>query len=144
MAVKRRARLVTQPGKEPDHPPTCPYCKDTARCVRSVEVYRRDYGGFVWVCGNWPQCDSYVGCHKGTKLPLGILANKELRELKMKVHAMLDPLWKSGGFTRDQAYELLAKSMLIPYRECHIGEFDELRCKAAIDCVKRIKAELVA
>jgi ssDNA-binding Zn-finger/Zn-ribbon topoisomerase 1 len=134
---------MTKP-KEPESPPVCPYCGTTARLAQSKQVYRRDYGGWLWVCGQYPRCDSYVGCHKGTKLPLGIMANAELRELKQKCHAAFDPLWKSGRMTRDEAYEALAAAMCIPFFECHIGEFNVLRCKAALDCIRRIKSEVAA
>ncbi|MFB5268120.1 zinc-finger-containing protein [Paenibacillus enshidis] len=38
---------------------------------------------------------AYVGVHDGTDIPLGRLANRELRELKKQCHALFDPVWKN-------------------------------------------------
>lgn len=35
-----------------------------------------------------------LGIHNGTDIPLGILANGELRELKKKAYMLFDPYWK--------------------------------------------------
>jgi hypothetical protein len=96
----------------------------------------------MWVCGRFPECDCYCGCHKGTSNPLGALADKETRELRKQVHAAFDPLWKSGLMARNEAYGKLADAMLIDFRECHVGMFNAMRCKAALDCIKRIKGGL--
>lgn len=79
-----------------------------------------------WVCTNYPQCNAYVRCHPGTTTPLGSVANKELRLLRMQCHKKFDELWKGQNCTRRKAYQLLSEMMKI--EEPHIGEFNKLQC----------------
>lgn len=51
----------------------CPYCGATMVLRDAPYVYpttkkAKDWGS-VWVCENYPKCDTYVGCHKGTTIP---------------------------------------------------------------------------
>ena len=68
----------------------CPYCGQVAVLVDSSIVYGRSFG-LIYLCA---PCDAYVGTHKGSPrhAPLGTLANKELREARLKAHEILDPL----------------------------------------------------
>jgi hypothetical protein len=108
-------------------PPTCPYCQALAVLFKSSERFYngRDWGP-LWVC---EPCEAWVGCHPKTHMPLGRLANRELREEKMRAHAAFDPLWKSGLLSRREAYRLLAKAACLARDECHIGMFDVDLCK---------------
>lgn len=45
-------------------------------------------------------CDARVGCHPGTKAPLGRLATRRVRVARQRAHAAFDPLWKQGRMTR--------------------------------------------
>lgn len=113
------------------HTPQCPYCGGRAVISDGTVIYGRSYGR-VWICPNYPECDSYVGCHPGSRRPLGRMANKELRALKIQVHKAFDGLWKSRMMKRSEAYKWLADAMKIPQRECHVGMFDEDSCRAAL------------
>jgi ssDNA-binding Zn-finger/Zn-ribbon topoisomerase 1 len=117
--------------RKPVKVPCCPYCGKQAVLRDGTAVYARSYGR-LWVCQDYPKCDSYVGCHKGTKQPLGRMANKELRMLKMRVHKAFDSLWKSGVMSRSDAYRWLSDQLMIPPQSCHIGMFDEQTCRDAI------------
>lgn len=75
-------------------PVKCDNCgSDKVRYTSNKEVYGRVYGnGGCYLCDD---CKAYVGVHDiKNKKPLGRLANKELRELKMACHRKFDPLWK--------------------------------------------------
>jgi Protein of unknown function (DUF3268). len=103
----------------------------------SEVIYGRSYGN-SWVCANFPQCNTYVGCHKGTDTPLGTPANSALRKARSKAHAAFDPLWRSGEMTRSAAYAWLAEKMGIPKDLCHIAMFDEGQCENAVwICIAR-------
>jgi hypothetical protein len=85
-------------------------------------------------------CKAWVGVHKGTDKPLGRLANKELREWKIKAHAAFDPLWKakmsqghSKKSARNSGYAWLAEQMGIPREACHVGMFDVEQCKRVVE-----------
>ncbi len=122
----------------------CPYCGALAECVEDTAVYQRSYGGWVWLCR---PCEAWVGSHKGSKthIPLGRLATAELRKLKIEAHALFDPLWRaamkhrewSQAHARGKAYAWLSKKMGIDRAECHIGMFDEARCRTAIEILKK-------
>ena len=106
----------------------CPYCKSKVVLADSAIVYGRSFGP-IYLCSNWPQCDAYVGCHKGTTKPLGRLANKELRQWKIKAHNALDELWKQKRYTRHKAYLIASDILGKPFEETHIGMFDIQDCK---------------
>ena len=57
----------------------CPYCGAYSKLIDSKLIYGVSYG-MAYVCKNYPECDTYVGTHKGTIKPRGTLANKELRK----------------------------------------------------------------
>lgn len=122
----------------------CPYCASPVNLENSLKVYQQYYG-MLWVCSQYPVCDAYVGCHKGTTKPLGRLADKELRKWKGYAHAAFDPLWKkkleimrrkSKKYPKHQArnagYVWLAESLKIHIDDCHIGMFDIDTCKRVV------------
>lgn len=134
----------------------CPYCGAAAQHIlSSAEIYRgRDYGP-MWVC--W-RCEAWVGCHKGTDRPLGRLANKDLRDWKVKAHAAFDPLWKRNlekrrqergpdypqGAARGSGYKWLAEQLGIPQKDCHVGLFDVEMCKRVVDICTPFTRRLAA
>lgn len=108
----------------------CPYCNQEALFMTTKEYYGRDYGTNIYVCR---PCDATVGTHKRTDKPKGTLANKRLRDLRVKVHTQFDILWKEHDMSRTAAYRYLQEIMEIPEEEAHIGMFDEKRCLMALD-----------
>lgn len=75
--------------------------------------------------GNYPACDSYVAAHQSTQLPMGTLANKNLRRERQAAHASFNQLWKSGLMTKRQAYLWLQAKLDLPECEAHIAKFSE-------------------
>ena len=114
----------------------CPYCGGRSEYTSSREVYHgKDYG-MIYLCR---PCEAYVGCHQGTAIPLGRLANAELRSAKMEAHRMFDPLWKDGDMNRHNAYAWLARELGLPTRYCHIGMFDVDQCQKVVEaCVSLV------
>jgi len=108
----------------------CPYCGSLAKIAQRKVVSGRPLDTLpVYVCGNYPACDAYVGCHLGTEKPLGSLANKRLRSFRMKAHRAFDFVWKTGRATRDEAYALMAELLNLPPEKAHIGMLDVQQCK---------------
>lgn len=69
----------------------CPYCGGTAILRDASYVYgNKSKGGKAYVCSHYPACNSYVGVHKGTTMPKGTLANKELRQKRIRAHRIFD------------------------------------------------------
>jgi len=107
----------------------CPYCGSNVELKPSTVVYDKFYG-YLYICSNFPKCDSYVGTHKSNLLPLGRLANKELRVLKMKAHKYFDTIWiyrKQQGLkkARRKAYSWLSEKLNLDIDLTHIGYFDK-------------------
>jgi phage nucleotide-binding protein len=103
----------------------CPYCGREPVFLTSKQFYGRDYGTNVYLCR---PCNAYVGTHGRGKTPLGTLANKNLRDMRMRTHAAFDPLWKSKKMSRSKAYKWMAEVMELPGDKAHIGMFDENQC----------------
>lgn len=106
----------------------CPYCHKEARWCENKERYGKNYGA-SYMCYWCKDCDAYVGCHKNSRKPLGTMANKELREWRIKAHGAVDWLWKSGKMPRWKLYMDMAKRY---GRDVHIGESDIEMCKTII------------
>ena len=128
--------------------PICLYCGSAAEFVSGSDIYRwRPDLALLkfWRCS---PCGAYVGCHKagsyefkdGAKIrhdgtePLGRLADADLRRAKMAAHTAFDPLWKSKGWGRRQAYSWLAGELALPVDRTHIGEFDSALCARGEVC----------
>ncbi|MBK5646245.1 zinc-finger-containing protein [Acinetobacter proteolyticus] len=117
--------------------PICPYCESTSELVKGSVIYpkRPDLADLdMYQCA---PCSAYVGCHEGTLKPLGRLANAELRQWKMNVHKVFDPLWRSGAMKRGDAYKALAEEMGIERKDCHVGMFSVDQCKQAYAICKK-------
>lgn len=112
-------------------PETCSYCNSKVIYTSNKEIYGKKFGNGK--CYKCTECDAYVGVHDGTNIPLGRIANKELRTLKKKAHALFDPIWKNGEKKRGEAYGDLAKKLGIPKKECHFGWFDKEMLEKAIE-----------
>lgn len=111
---------------------TCGYCHKPAMLTTGKKVYpwRPDLADKpMYACFD---CNAWVGCHPGTTISLGRLANKESRHLKMLAHEAFDPLWKEKKLTRSQAYKWLREAMGLSKKECHIGLMSDDDLKRAI------------
>lgn len=112
----------------------CAYCHEPTQYVDSIEIYKQSYGMVYWC----EFCGAHVGVHKGTNKALGRVANKELREWKIKAHDAFDVLWKDGLMHRKTAYRLLSENLNIPKQYTHIGYFGIETCKKVIEISNRI------
>lgn len=115
----------------------CPYCGGKVLLMDSDIIYNGRSYGLVYICENYGRtCSAFVGVHKGTKVPLGTLADKNLRELRKQCHSHFDQLWKSGQMKRAEAYHWLHKVMNLSKRQAHIAKFDTKLCLLFLDKIK--------
>lgn len=116
------------------HPKICNICGGNVAYTTNDKIYGRKYGsGYAYLCTN---CGAYVGTHKPRpKEALGILANAEMRTMKMKCHDIFDGLWKNRE-QRNKLYERLSKELQIPVNDCHFGYFDLNRLNEAYEILK--------
>lgn len=78
-----------------------------------------------------------VGCHPGTDVPLGYMADGYTRRARMRAHQAFDPIWKDSYLiNRREAYRMLADHLGIPESECHISMFGISRCAQVIQYAK--------
>ena len=111
----------------------CPYCGAEAVLRNTKYIYKDGNNeDKVYVCSNYPKCDSYVGCHKGTAIPKGNLANKELRVLRIKAHNQLNSMQEKLGISRRNTYKYLSDLINVSMENCHIGHFDKDMCNTVI------------
>lgn len=112
--------------------PLCQYCGLPSILVGGQAVYPKFpawWERFFYAC---PPCDAYVGCHPGTKVALGTLANAELRAMRKRAHRAFDRTWKGGDRSRSQAYKWLANQLGITSQQCHVAMFDVQQCQKII------------
>lgn len=108
----------------------CPYCGNVVELIKRGFYKRPDLRDKPrWVC---KPCGAHVGCHPGTFVPLGTLANAELRAARHAAHTAFDPLWKEGNISRSQAYAWLSRKLRITVRECHIGYSSVEQCRRIV------------
>ena len=110
----------------------CPYCGAQAILRPGSYLFKHPKTEHLYVCTRYPKCDSYVSAHEGNLVPMGMPANSELRRKRQEAHLVFDQLWKSGIFTRNDAYHWMADLFLIRREEAHIGNFNMDRCDRLI------------
>jgi hypothetical protein len=108
----------------------CCECKKDieARLTSGKEIYphRKDlYSLPFWICD---ACLNYVGTHHKTKnrtRPLGVIPNEGMRSARKKIHAILDPLWKSGKIKRRTLYKNIRDHLGKEYHTANIKNIEE-------------------
>ncbi len=113
---------------------SCPYCHKTAVLRPASFVYgaQAPKDEKLYVCPNYPECDTYVGVHAGTTKPKGTLANGRLRNSRIRAHRVFDQIWKSGIMNRDQAYQWMRFRFGLNAAQAHIGQFSDYYCNELI------------
>lgn len=109
----------------------CTGCKKdvTARLTDGQEMYphRKDlYKIPFWVC----TCGAFVGCHHKTDKPtrpLGCLATQEIKDARKEIHAIIDPLWRSGKIQRNEIYAMISKQIGKTFHSAEIRTIEEAR-----------------
>ena len=124
-------------------PKTCNICGGKVVYITNDKIYGKKYGsGYCYLCLN---CHAMVGTHKPRpKEALGLLANDEMKKLKIACHEAFDTFWKgkkNAHNKRNYLYALLAKDMNIPIDECHFGYFDLEQLKQAQKIISEWKNE---
>lgn len=113
----------------------------SARLTDGCEIYphRLDLHDLpFWTCD---ACGNFVGCHHKTKNrtePLGCIPTAELKEARKKLHALIDPIWKSGKMRRNDLYKAISRELGYNYHTANVrtlGEATAAYC-AAVKCAQ--------
>lgn len=92
----------------------------------------------IWHCGS---CLAFVGCHQGTDVPMGLMANRDTRHARYMAHETLDPLWrgKRAIAERAEVYAWIAAFLGIAPEVAHISMLNEEQCNRLIAGVENFK-----
>ena len=95
---------------------------------------------YLYVCSRYPKCDSYVGVHRGTRKPLGSLADKKLRTTRIEAHREFNQVWLCGIMEKKQAYKWMQVTLGLSEEQAHIAKFSEFMCEQLIRISKQALA----
>ncbi len=70
-------------------------------------------------------------------------ADTETRRARMHAHAIFDPLWKNGRYSRTKLYRKLANFMRLDIENTHIGFFNKAQCTTVIEFANEVRDGLV-
>ena len=139
--------------KKQDNRLYCPYCGRQAVLRPAMYVYGErnlDPENYLYVCGGYPACDSYIVVHKKSLSPMGTLADGNLRHKRIEAHRALNEVINAGVMTKHGLYIWLQNRLCLSETEMHIGKFSYFRCEETIrECKKlmeqnKIKIETVS
>ena len=117
----------------------CPYCGSPVVFRSADGIYHENKENtMLYVCSRYPECDAYVRVHKGTKNPVGSLADPNLRALRREAHRYFNRLYETGLMDKRDAYQWLADIVSAPMSEAHIGHLGEYYCRQVIQESKKM------
>jgi len=116
----------------------CNLCTGDVILVDSTIVYGSSYGNIYYCL----RCGNYVGVHKETDKPLGLIADEQTRKARIYAHEIFDNLFKSKLMTRHNSYKILQAIMDMSQDEAHISRFDKEQCGELINRLRRLKKVL--
>lgn len=107
----------------------CNLCGGDVEYISNDLIFGKRYGsGYAYRCIN---CGAYVGTHKNSpKKAMGILADEEMRSLRIRCHGLFDSMWKTAK-ERTKAYYLLAEAIGIS-GGCHFSWMTKDELKSAV------------
>lgn len=115
-------------------PTVCPLCGSSVVLKHHNEVLGYTIPNrypWFYVCTT---CDARVSLHTNTYIPIGYLANRELRIERMNLKNSFKHLYSGDDCpfcSRGAAYSWLAQMMRLHPKNCHIGHFNLAQCKQA-------------
>ena len=119
----------------------CPNCGAKATLHPASFVYGNDCGTYkyLYVCDRYPACNSYVAAHRTTRLPLGSLADGDLRHKRIQAHRAFDRLWRSGLMTKKEAYQWVQTEFGLHEEQAHIAQFGAYMCDRLICACEKFR-----
>lgn len=120
------SRRATARVKDPIPVPTeCRYCAGEVKVAHHDEVYGTAYGSWPWLyrCSD---CDARVGMHPFTNIPLGTLADTELRARRIEVKRLFQMICETRRkrWDRTRGYQEMSQALGIPAKDTHFGLFE--------------------
>lgn len=113
--------------------PKCPQCGDPMKLIKSK--FKNPY---FWGCRNYPACSGRHSAHPNGE-PMGVPADAETRQMRIKAHEAFDQLWKKWGYSRNESYEFLQLIMGMTKDEAHIANFNKDQCISLIEKIEKVE-----
>jgi hypothetical protein len=136
--VNKKEQAAIKKVKNPlPVPETCIYCEAPVAYINNQAIYGKSYGywPYAYSC---TKCDSYVGVHPNTTIPLGTLANAKTRAARKKAKEPFLTWIRNKGISRNDAYKMLSEKMGIPHNECHFAWFTVELCEKAEQAAREL------
>ena len=129
---------LTSPTKKLELVERCPYCGSRVELIHERDLFnhpaRKDEMFFA--CVN-KDCNTYcrtVLSPEGEYLPMGTLADANLRGLRTETHKLMDQLLTLKVFKdRKEMYGYFANHLGVRKEEMHISMFAEFNCQKVIE-----------
>lgn len=84
-----------------------------------------------------PYCGKFVGCHGLSTRPLGCIPTEEIKIARKRIHAKIDPIWKTGKMSRRELYKYISEKLGYTY---HTGETRTVQeCFKILDIVEKLQ-----
>lgn len=81
-----------------------------------------------WQCRS---CKNFIGCHKNARKnklkPLGVIANQELKGARIKIHELIDPIWRNEKMKRGEVYAVISNELGYTYHTGELRSIEEAR-----------------
>lgn len=107
----------------------CVQCNETTNSnkVSGEQIYphRQDLHKLSFY--QCPACLNYVGTHKNSLAPLGVIPTPELRRIRQDIHALIDPIWQKRIATREQVYTWMSGYVGKTYHTANIRSVEEAK-----------------
>lgn len=117
----------------------CPYCNCATNYSDAGAAGFHMSTGFLYIC---PSCGAYVGCHPGTSMAKGMVANAKQRHLRRLAHDAVDFLWKDGYLDRQTVYYRLARLLGKPKNKAHIAMLTMAELQQVISYMNQLQDAL--
>ncbi len=85
-----------------------------------------------------------MSAHQKSKLPMGTLANGDLRNKRIQAHKAFDWLWKNNIMPKRQAYKWMQAKLGLREDQAHIAKFSEFMCDQLIAICQQTQENIKA
>ena len=119
----------------PPKPTQCRYCNGEVSYENNSELYGRSYGKwpYIYMC---LRCKASVGTHPNSDTPLGTLADRTLKDWRMKSKDIFFKRTRELKMSRNRAYTYLQELMNQSPNEAHFGIYEVEDCAKIVRIIQ--------
>jgi hypothetical protein len=93
-----------------------------------------------WQC---PFCKNFVGCHHKSRTPtkpLGCIPTRAIKDARMEIHKIMDPIWQNTDISRTWVYNQISKKLGYEFHTAELRSLEE--CEQVKQIVMELKHEM--